>query len=83
MHRFTSPKTMGVRKQPAMGKISCMRATPLALDAVMTRAPAAEAVTEAVMAECSLSTVTKLVSTWPLATKSANFMGMSVDGVMG
>ena len=80
---FTSPKTMGVLKQPAIGNISCMSATPFALEAVMTRAPAAEAVTQAVMAECSLSTVTKFVSTSPLATNSANFMIISVEGVMG
>ncbi|MPN33838.1 hypothetical protein SDC9_181330 [bioreactor metagenome] len=80
---FTRPKTMGVLKQPAIGKTSCISATPFALEAVITRAPAAEAVTQAVMAECSLSTVTKFVSTSPFATNSANFIIMSVDGVMG
>ncbi len=66
-----------------MGKISCIRATPLALDAVITLAPETDAARQALMAECSLSTVTRLVSTSPSATNSENFMGMSVDGVMG
>ena len=60
-----------------------MKASPAELVAVMARAPAAEAPMQADMEECSLSTVTNSVSTWPSATYWAKYWGISVDGVMG
>ncbi len=80
---FTSPKTIGARNAAAIGKISCISATPLALEAVMTLAPDIDAPTHAVIAECSLSTATYSESTLPLGTNSANFTGISVEGVIG
>ena len=80
---FTRPKTIGARNAAAIGKISCIRATPFALEAVITLAPDTEAPTHAVIAECSLSTATYSESTWPFATNSANFTGISVEGVIG
>ena len=49
----------------------------------MTRAPAAEAPTHALIAECSDSTVTYSVCTRPWATNLANSSTMVVCGVMG
>ena len=81
--RLTRPKTIGARNDAAIGKISCISATPFADEAVMTRAPEMEAPTQADIAECSLSTATYSESTLPFATKSAKRIGISVDGVMG
>ncbi len=60
-----------------------MRAKPGPAVAVMARAPAAEAPTAALMAECSLSTGTNSVVTAPSATKLEKRMTMSVWGEMG
>ncbi len=73
----------GWRSEAAMYRISHISARPLALVAFMTRPPAAAAATQAVMAECSLSTATKFVLTCPSATNLANVWTTSVDGVMG
>src|SRR5450759_2954605 len=49
----------------------------------MTRSPAAEAPTQALIAECSDSTVTYSVCTRPFATNLANSSTIVVCGVMG
>ena len=60
--------TIGKRLEAAMYRISHINARPLEEVAVMTRAPADDAPTQALMALCSLSTVTNSVSTSPSAT---------------
>src|SRR5574344_901065 len=60
-----------------------MYAMPAELVAVITRPPAALAPMQALIAECSDSTVTNSVSTWPLATKVEKSSTTCVDGVMG
>ena len=76
--RFTRGITIGARTEAAMYKISHISAIPLAQVAVITRAPAAEAPTHALIAECSLSTVTNSVSTNPSATNWENSCTTSV-----
>src|SRR5512133_1676201 len=60
-----------------------MSARPWLDVAVMTRAPAADAPTQALIAECSDSTVTYSVWTRPSATNLANSSTIVVCGVMG
>ena len=50
----------------------------MAAVAVITRAPAADAPTQALIALCSLSTQTNSVSTNPSETKSANFCTVAI-----
>jgi len=81
--RLISAMTMGSRMPAAMYSISHIRAIPLALVAVSTRPPAAAAPMQALMALCSLSTVTRLVLTTPSATYFENSSMTWVEGVMG
>ena len=64
--RFAFAMTIGSRMPAAMWSSSHMSARPWLDVAVMTRAPAAEAPTQALIAECSDSTVTYSVCTSPL-----------------
>jgi hypothetical protein len=66
--RLATVMTMGSRWAEAMNRISCIRARPWEEVAVYTRAPAAEAPTAALMAECSDSTGMNSASSSPLAT---------------
>ena len=81
--RFALAMTIGSRMPAAMWSSSHMSARPCDEVAVMTRAPAAEAPTHALIAECSDSTVTYSVWTRPCATNFANSSTMVVCGVIG
>ena len=81
--RLALAMTIGRRMPAAMCSSSHMYARPWLDVAVMTRAPAAEAPTHALIAECSDSTVTYSVWTRPLATNFANSSTMVVWGVIG
>ncbi len=60
-----------------------MRARPFADVAFITLPPAAHAPMQALMAECSDSTVTRFVSTSPSATNVEYCCMTSVEGVIG
>jgi len=62
---------------------SHINANPAEAVAVITRPPAAEAPIQALIAPCSLSTVTNSVSTMPSATYWEKFWTIAVWGVMG
>ena len=81
--RFTVVMTMGSRMDAAMKSISHIRAKPAELVAVMVRAPAAAEPMQALMAECSDSTVTNSALTTPSATYWLNVCTTSVCGVIG
>jgi len=81
--RLALAMTIGRRMPDAMWSSSHMSARPCDEVAVITRAPAADAPMQALIAECSLSTVTYSQSVLPLATKPANSSTMVVCGVIG
>ena len=83
MVRLTLAMTMGRRMPAAMGSSSYMSARPCEEVAVTAREPAADAPMVALMAECSLSTLTYSVCTRPSATNLSNSSTMMVWGVMG
>ena len=62
---------------------SYIYASPADEEAVMARAPAAEAPMQVDMAECSDSTAMNSVPTSPSATYCEKCSGISVEGVMG
>src|SRR5690554_1268285 len=80
---FTSARMIGHRSPAAMYRISAIKIRPWEEVAVMTRAPAAEAPIQALIAECSLSTVINSVSAKPSAIYPEKICTISVAGVIG